>query len=339
MNYIAEALTEAFGERCPDYGEGCHTCEAWREYDRYKSLSASPAGVVKPLEEYERQEAICTDAAMSQWERSLKRADMQEKDRVRGAVEAYKRQALAFHMLPSCIMSAIEPAGVGVEAPPPSSHVRGLSDAQVEAVLHLVESRLCIIWAKADARQEFADQLRALEPVADAVEMDFTSDDDALEFLKLYGHEESRNGVIRGDWRSFDADCRAAVGYLCDEWDFVFEDTGTPAPPPTEGIHARRSQGRRTMTGTERRMKIAVSCGYWCGDPDSPKLRALLEAPNTKETVDAILTDSRSGPLYPDEWYADKDNRMEGRATGHLRWEGGRMVWVSYGTTEEATHD
>jgi hypothetical protein len=46
--------------------------------------------------EYERQEAICVEAAMSQWERSLKRPDMQEKDRVRGAVEAYKRQAFAF---------------------------------------------------------------------------------------------------------------------------------------------------------------------------------------------------------------------------------------------------
>ena len=45
MDYIAEALTEAFGERCPDYAEGCHTCEAWKEYDRYKALSASPAGV------------------------------------------------------------------------------------------------------------------------------------------------------------------------------------------------------------------------------------------------------------------------------------------------------
>lgn len=58
----------------------------------------------------------------------------------------------------------------------------------------------------------------------------FNSDDDATEFLKLYGHEETRNGVISGDWRSFDADCRAAVKYLCDEWDFVFEDTTHPTP-------------------------------------------------------------------------------------------------------------
>jgi len=69
--------------------------------------------------------------------------------------------------------------------------------------------------------------------------MTFSSDDDALEFLKRYGHEESRNGVIRGDWRSFDADCRAAVGYLCDERDFFFEDTATP-PPQTREKDPRR---------------------------------------------------------------------------------------------------
>jgi len=45
------------------------------------------------------EEKICTDTAMSQWERSLKRTDLQEKDRVRGAIEAYKRQAFAFYML------------------------------------------------------------------------------------------------------------------------------------------------------------------------------------------------------------------------------------------------
>ena len=49
--------------------------------------------------EYERREAICTEAAMSQWERSLKRPDLTEKDRVRGAIEAYKRQAFAFNVM------------------------------------------------------------------------------------------------------------------------------------------------------------------------------------------------------------------------------------------------
>lgn len=49
------------------------------------------------------------------------------------------------------------------ETPPPSTHLLGLSDAQVEAVLHLVESRLCIVWSKIGAREEFANQLRVLE--------------------------------------------------------------------------------------------------------------------------------------------------------------------------------
>lgn len=63
--------------------------------------------------------------------------------------------------------------------------------------------------------------------------MTFSGDDDALEFLKRYGHEQSHNGVIRGDWRCFDTDCRAAVNYLCDEWDFAFEDTAQAPPPET----------------------------------------------------------------------------------------------------------
>lgn len=70
--------------------------------------------------EYERQEAICTDAAMSQWERSLKRPDMQEKDRVRGAVEAYKRQALAFRMFP----------------PAPVKHVAPLTTEQIAEIIY-----------------------------------------------------------------------------------------------------------------------------------------------------------------------------------------------------------
>lgn len=41
-------------------------------------------------------ERVCTEAAMQQWENSTKRPDLAEKDRVRGAIEAYKRQAFAF---------------------------------------------------------------------------------------------------------------------------------------------------------------------------------------------------------------------------------------------------
>jgi G3E family GTPase len=33
IDYIAEAITEAFGERCPEFAEGCACCEAWKQYD------------------------------------------------------------------------------------------------------------------------------------------------------------------------------------------------------------------------------------------------------------------------------------------------------------------
>src|SRR5690554_3984951 len=32
-DYIAEAITEAFGPRCSDYVPDCHCCRAWRQYD------------------------------------------------------------------------------------------------------------------------------------------------------------------------------------------------------------------------------------------------------------------------------------------------------------------
>lgn len=62
--------------------------------------AAHERGLEAAAGEYERQEAICAEAAMSQWERSLKRPDLSEKDRVRGAIEAYKRQAFAFTVAP-----------------------------------------------------------------------------------------------------------------------------------------------------------------------------------------------------------------------------------------------
>ena len=57
------------------------------------------------------------------------------------------------------------------------------------------------------------------------------------------------------------------------------------------------------------------------------KLELLAEAPCTREAIDAILTEP-CPYRYPDEWYADKDNRMRGHPTGHLRKEGSKMVWV-----------
>jgi hypothetical protein len=32
-DFIAEAITEAFGSRCPDYAEGCAACDAWKQRD------------------------------------------------------------------------------------------------------------------------------------------------------------------------------------------------------------------------------------------------------------------------------------------------------------------
>lgn len=36
---IAEALTEYYGDRCPDHAPGCPCCDAWAEYDR---MTADP---------------------------------------------------------------------------------------------------------------------------------------------------------------------------------------------------------------------------------------------------------------------------------------------------------
>lgn len=40
IDYIAEAIEETFGERCPDYSDGCPTCEAWKRFDYLESLAA-----------------------------------------------------------------------------------------------------------------------------------------------------------------------------------------------------------------------------------------------------------------------------------------------------------
>jgi len=39
-DYIAEAIIDAFGERCPDFAEGCACCEAWKQYDRLRTKDA-----------------------------------------------------------------------------------------------------------------------------------------------------------------------------------------------------------------------------------------------------------------------------------------------------------
>lgn len=37
MSYIAEAITEHWGEKCPDFHPDCHTCLAWKEYEVLKA--------------------------------------------------------------------------------------------------------------------------------------------------------------------------------------------------------------------------------------------------------------------------------------------------------------
>lgn len=68
-------------------------------------------------------------------------------------------------------------------------------------------------------------------------------------------------------------------------------------------------------------------------DPEYQKL------PCTREAIDQYLKKrwpTEHCPVrYPDEWYADKNNRIEGKPTGHIRIEGVRSgnmkaVWVSH---------
>ena len=33
MNLVEQAITEHWGEKCPEYEQGCVVCQAWREYE------------------------------------------------------------------------------------------------------------------------------------------------------------------------------------------------------------------------------------------------------------------------------------------------------------------
>lgn len=64
-------------------------------------------------------ERICDETAMRQWLSSLKRPDLSDRDRVIGAIEAFKRQAIALQIL---------------AAPAPATPVEGLvTEGMVEA--------------------------------------------------------------------------------------------------------------------------------------------------------------------------------------------------------------
>ena len=47
---LAEVITEAVGERCPDFEPDCIGCRAWAEYDRVKGLESENAKLRRDLE-------------------------------------------------------------------------------------------------------------------------------------------------------------------------------------------------------------------------------------------------------------------------------------------------
>lgn len=47
MTKIEEAITEWFGERCPDTYPGCPCCDAWAEYDALIANKGKPIPAVQ----------------------------------------------------------------------------------------------------------------------------------------------------------------------------------------------------------------------------------------------------------------------------------------------------
>lgn len=52
------------------------------------------------MKDYEWQERVCTQVGLDAWRQSLKRPDMGEEDRIKGALMAYKRMWFALEHLP-----------------------------------------------------------------------------------------------------------------------------------------------------------------------------------------------------------------------------------------------
>ena len=52
-NLVEEAVTEYFGERCPEYEPGCACCEGWKQYD---VMRAYALGVLWTIEELSKLE-------------------------------------------------------------------------------------------------------------------------------------------------------------------------------------------------------------------------------------------------------------------------------------------
>lgn len=107
--HFARVLAEAAADAIEQYQAALSTRPAQEPVATEERMSAVYDARVE-------QEATCTAAAMSQWERSQKRPDLQEKDRVRGAIEAYKRQAFAFAVLPAAPQPVLSQPEVKAEA-------------------------------------------------------------------------------------------------------------------------------------------------------------------------------------------------------------------------------
>lgn len=42
QNFVEEAISEHWGDRCPDIDADCACCQAWAEYDRLSAAQAPP---------------------------------------------------------------------------------------------------------------------------------------------------------------------------------------------------------------------------------------------------------------------------------------------------------
>lgn len=74
-DYLAEAITEAFGERCPDYAEGCHACEAWKQYDAQASDLHTLRTAIFGSDNYDHTLPVSYFVAMLEAERRQKDDD------------------------------------------------------------------------------------------------------------------------------------------------------------------------------------------------------------------------------------------------------------------------
>lgn len=82
------------------------------------------------------EEKTCELRAMDQWKASLKRPDLSEEDRVRGAIEAYQRQAFVFSSMNIPVIYRHKKRGTSYE-------LMGIGKLQAS---DLYESRYSDVW-------------------------------------------------------------------------------------------------------------------------------------------------------------------------------------------------